>query len=158
MRKCTLAVVGIVATLSTFSQGAQLSARTLSTSLVTVDSALVEKIASQVEDSFWSKVKVYAEHNDHDHAEHHHHNHTEHSDNQTAAETSYHQLPPNVMRNIGKYLRSELETDRSINALSSAIKEDAEFDWGGVQNFFQDQARKVQDHFRSETGAHAVSE
>lgn len=156
MRKYTLAVVGIVATLTTFSQAAQLSARTLSTSLVNVDSALIEKIASQVEDSFWSKVKVYAEHDGH--TKHPHHSNTEHHDNQTAAEASHHFIPQNVLDHIGKYIKAELKTDRPIDALASAIKVDAEWDFGGVQNFFHEQAKNIQDHFKSEIGSQAVSE
>lgn len=59
MRSYTLAIIGVVASLSTLTQATQISARSLSTAAVTIDSAIVGKLASQIEDNIMTKLNEY---------------------------------------------------------------------------------------------------
>jgi hypothetical protein len=104
MRKYTLAIVGIVATLSTLTSASQLSTRSLSTVSTTLDSASVNQIASQVEESVIGKLNQYFKVQTAPHA------------GRSLAESAHHDLPPNVMRQIGRYLHSELEAASAADA------------------------------------------
>ena len=59
MRKYTLAVVGIVATLSTLTSATQHQSRSLSQVATSLDAATVGQIASQVEDRVIGKLNQY---------------------------------------------------------------------------------------------------
>ena len=112
MRKYTLAVVGIVASLSTLTSAAQLNARSLATVAVNLDAATVEHIASQVEESMIGKLNQYFKVQTAAQA-------TPAVAQEEGAESAHHDLPPNVMRVIGKYLKAELETDGAVEAASA---------------------------------------